>query len=308
MTEAIQSLFKLRIFKLALWLPIVVAICISIYIVFTSSLEWKSGFDGINSLIVIFKVPIGIAAISFPLVALITANHRSIQSKKQIEVAELQNQFSNYFKHLEEFEKHVSKLKLDNSKLSIESVRMLHGSLFSTFKNFHYEFPKIIKEEFLETSKEIYKELYQIKNNRYYLTKDKALNLMKKVNWLNDTFYLNKFNDYDVGNHSQINSISYYVPKTYRDLFSLFKNRILIVMHILEFSYTEKFPDYLKALQSLDINWTDEIFIEFLEEETRPAEILQLFLSDCGADGDGEIMPEKDGLYGKFSAEEPPRN
>ena len=226
-------------------------------------------------------------------------------SNKQYQESVEQNQFSNYFKHLEEFEKHLSKLNLDNSKLNIESVRMLHGSLFSTFKNFHYEFPIKIKDKYLEISKGIYTELYQVKNNRYYLTKEKALNLMNKVNWLNDTFYLTKYDDYNVGLHSQVNTISYYIPKTYKGLFSLIKDRTLIIMHILEFSYTEKFPDYLKALQSVELNWADDNVIEFLEEGSKPAEALQLFLSDCGADGNGEIIPEKDGSYGQFATNDP---
>ncbi len=309
MTEAVQSLSKLKYFKLALWGPIGVAIAFAVYIIFTSSLEGALGFQGLNNFIVIFKVPIGIAAISFPLVALVTANHRSIQSKKQIEnsqiqilEAEQQNRFSNYFKHLEEFEKHLKDFKyIDENKLHIESIRMLHGSLFHTFKNFDYDFSTSLKDKFFDTSNEIYRELYQIRNNRFYLTQEKLINLIGKVNWLNKVFYLSKYGDYETGTHKVVNEVSYYLPKTYKELFSLIKNRMLVIGEILEFSFTERLPDYIKALQEVELHWTDESNILFDEDKNMEAKPLDLFLPDCGEDGSWEPKPEHGGLFGRLT-------
>jgi len=305
MTEAVQSLWKLKFFKWALWGPIGFAIFVALYIISTSSLEGALGFQGLNNFIVIFKVPIGIAAISFPLVALVTANHRSIQSKKQIEnsqsqiiEAEQQNRFSNYFKHLEEFEKHLTPFKeVDETKLHIHSIRVLHGSLFHTFKNFDYDFSTGLKSKFFDTSNEIYRELYQIRNNRFYLTEEKLINLMEKVNWLNKMFHLNKYGDYEVGTHKMVNEVSYYFPKTYKGLFSLIKNRMLVIGQILEFSYTERLPDYLKAIQEVELNWTDESTIEFDEGNNKGIKRLDLFLPDCGEDGSSELKPDHGGLF-----------
>ncbi|MBV7433913.1 hypothetical protein KRX19_02645 [Cardiobacteriaceae bacterium TAE3-ERU3] len=81
-------------------------------------------YNGFNSFIEIYRFSLGILALLIPLVALLAANHRSEQTKKQIEVANSQNNFTNYFKHLEEFEKYIEKSdykhEVNITKLHIE--------------------------------------------------------------------------------------------------------------------------------------------------------------------------------------------
>jgi hypothetical protein len=94
MSNSVLSLFELRSFKIAFWAPITLSLSVMVYIALTSQLEFKSGYAGLNFALEIFKVPLTIFAIIFPSVALVTANHRSIQSKKQIEITLNQNRLS----------------------------------------------------------------------------------------------------------------------------------------------------------------------------------------------------------------------
>lgn len=106
-----KSLFELRRFWLAISFPLLFSASVAFYIAYTSDLNFLKGYEGLNSALDIFKVPLGILALVFPLVALAASSHRSEQSKKQIIISESQNSFANYYKHLEEFDKIVIKLK-----------------------------------------------------------------------------------------------------------------------------------------------------------------------------------------------------
>lgn len=62
--------------------------------------------DGFNKFAIYYKVPAAFAAIGFTIVGLCAANHRSGQSRAQMELTAKQNVFANHFKHVEEFEKY----------------------------------------------------------------------------------------------------------------------------------------------------------------------------------------------------------
>ncbi|MCF2911871.1 hypothetical protein [Halomonas sp. Cn5-12] len=104
-----KSLLQLKRFWLPVLFVIVVAVAIAIYIYKSSSLVFVPGYEGLDGLVKIYKVPLGVLSLLFPLVALIATSHRSEQTKKQIEMSYLQNSFSNFYKHLEEFDKLVNK-------------------------------------------------------------------------------------------------------------------------------------------------------------------------------------------------------
>lgn len=59
--------------------------------------------EGINELVSIFQIPLGIVALLIPVLAVYAANHRSEQSREIIRLTQIQNFFTNYYKHLEEF-------------------------------------------------------------------------------------------------------------------------------------------------------------------------------------------------------------
>ncbi|EHK1074245.1 TPA: hypothetical protein NKV10_002231 [Vibrio parahaemolyticus] len=68
------------------------------------TLELSLDSAGVNYLVFeLFKAPVAVAGFALPLLGLIGLNHRSEQTKKQIEEASVQNDFANFYKHREEF-------------------------------------------------------------------------------------------------------------------------------------------------------------------------------------------------------------
>ena len=94
MSRSVKALYELKSFKLALGLPIFISVALGIYIYCTSSINLDLGYIGVNYLWSMFHVPIAIFALIIPSVALVASNHRSEQSKKQIELALEQNKLS----------------------------------------------------------------------------------------------------------------------------------------------------------------------------------------------------------------------
>lgn len=99
----------------------------------TSALDWKLNVEGLKFFFLdAMKVPGSILAFYLAVLGLIGANHRSEQTKKQISATGEQNLFANYFKHLEEFKKHVDGLDQDARKhIDMTMIRTVHDVLFS---------------------------------------------------------------------------------------------------------------------------------------------------------------------------------
>lgn len=115
-----KSLFSLPIVRWCAGLSALIAIAVTITIIFSlRHLPFDFTASGFNYFTDQFKVPAALLAIGFTLVGLCSANHRSEQTKKQIErtssqialtnnqitLTREQNIFANHYKHLEEFEK-----------------------------------------------------------------------------------------------------------------------------------------------------------------------------------------------------------
>jgi hypothetical protein len=114
---------------------------------------------GFNNAANLFKVPIALLTLSIPLLALLAANHRSEQTKRQmaltatqiartdrqIAIAQGQNIFSNHFKHLEEFEKRFK--KKDKSTPHLISAHKVHGLLFPMSRKGDFSVDKDVLRE-----------------------------------------------------------------------------------------------------------------------------------------------------------------
>ena len=94
MPNSRKTLYETKQFRMALWGPILAATVLAAIIIATSPLDWRLDYVGVNNLLIYFKVPLYIASLAFPLVALVATNHRSEQSKKQIEITMEQNKNS----------------------------------------------------------------------------------------------------------------------------------------------------------------------------------------------------------------------
>lgn len=78
-----------------------------------------------------FQVPIWVAALIIPIVGLFNANHKSEQSKAAMELTKSQNNFANYYKHLEKFVEFLDFTKeIENVDHKSLNARKLHASLF----------------------------------------------------------------------------------------------------------------------------------------------------------------------------------
>jgi hypothetical protein len=117
-----------------------------IILVFTPNLKFNPSSEGWNNAIEIFKFPLGLLAVSIPLIALFAANHRSVQSKAQMELTQSQikltqtnNYITNYYKHVDEFQKylgahHFGFTEEKEGQPKVAYPRKLHKALFPLAK------------------------------------------------------------------------------------------------------------------------------------------------------------------------------
>ncbi|RUP81579.1 hypothetical protein C7Y69_07345 [Alteromonas sp. KS69] len=126
-----QSFFQLAIVKktcvCVIFLFIVLLLTISIVSSFQYDLYLDFTYNGFNNLFLMFKFPLAILATLIPLLALYATNHRSEQTKKSINLLSAQNDFTNYHRHIELFEKHIE--NIINDDVIIRS-RELHHKVF----------------------------------------------------------------------------------------------------------------------------------------------------------------------------------
>lgn len=104
-----------------------------VMIIHYSNIDFEFSYVGFNGFIDIFQVPLGILAIIIPIVALLAANHRSEQTKEQLRLTQEQNNFSNYYKHIEEFEKYCEGHKSEIPE--INKPRQTYVKIFKESKN-----------------------------------------------------------------------------------------------------------------------------------------------------------------------------
>ncbi|VXC71361.1 hypothetical protein [Massilia sp. 9I] len=118
----------------------IAAICILV----NDRLIFDLSSDGLNTAATLFKVPIGIGTLSIPALALLAANHRSEQTRQQmaltldqikrtdlqINIAQGQNIFSNYFKHFEEFENRYQKKEGVFDAAYVKDTHKAHRNIF----------------------------------------------------------------------------------------------------------------------------------------------------------------------------------
>lgn len=138
---------------------IIVAALVICFAIWTSiPMEPAFTHGGFVYFVETFKIPLGLLATIIPFIALLAANHRSEQTKKQMEltrsqiartdeqirIADGQNRFSNYFKHLEEFTKRYEKFAFD--RYTIIDARVTHRAIFPDAQNGKFALSEAILE------------------------------------------------------------------------------------------------------------------------------------------------------------------
>ena len=127
--EPTRSFIEQRALRWVVGTILIVALSIAGVIIASSNLNFDPSYSGFNHFLVVFRVPLGVLALSIPILALLAANHRSVQTSAQIESAAGQNKFSNYFKHVEEFQKFFEQIG-PIGKLADYQARDVYGCLF----------------------------------------------------------------------------------------------------------------------------------------------------------------------------------
>lgn len=122
---------------------LIVASGVSWIIIANTPLAWDLSSNGFNDFISIFRFPLGILTLIIPIVALLAANHRSEQTKEQIRVTADQNNFANYYKHLEEFVKYVDKQECAEYT---SGARYIHKMLYPDAQLGRYDLCKNLKK------------------------------------------------------------------------------------------------------------------------------------------------------------------
>lgn len=151
-----KSFLHLGIVWFAVLVLLVLSLIISGIIIYYSPLTLDLSSDGFNYFVSVFRFPLGILTLIIPIVALLAANHRSEQTKEQIRITGIQNNFANYFKHLEEFIKHLEK---QPKPKDIAGGRYIHKMIYPNSQFGNYEINKVLIDAW-ESSKSLTLELF----------------------------------------------------------------------------------------------------------------------------------------------------
>ena len=134
-----QSILELKVFRLTVFTLLVSAFVSAFLIVKSSPLQFSQSYEGFNHFFTVFRFPLAILATIIPAVALIATNHHSEQTREQIRLTNSQNNFTNYYKHIEEFEKFGLKTVAKPDKFHYTfDFRSLHSVLFNKAKDGNY--------------------------------------------------------------------------------------------------------------------------------------------------------------------------
>lgn len=173
------------------------AVLITATILANSDLKFAPTHEGFNYAATAFKFPLGILATLIPIIALLAANHKSEQTKEQMRLASTNNNFTNYFKHLSEFESYIEKHQ-DDKSIIIKSIRNLHKLSFPDAKLGNYQASKSLIRKSEETIEKIIHSTEELKNQRELISKtskslessksllfDKERQIFDRINQLN---------------------------------------------------------------------------------------------------------------------------
>lgn len=136
--------------------------------------------QGFKRFFELYDAPIKLVGSYGAILGLISLNHRSIQTKvqldissKQIELSRSQNQFTNYYQHREEFIKYTEKIATPLGSNPIDTAVLVHSNLFPNAKNGDYDPYEIVTSDFFERLSKILIECdYCFETDQFNLVKD----------------------------------------------------------------------------------------------------------------------------------------
>jgi hypothetical protein len=248
--------------------PLILAYNIIVYFIYEVSKSY--GFlltiEGLKLFVEVYQPlaqVLGVIGVFMTFVALV---NRSELTSKQIVIAnnqykesQNQNTFTNYFKHLEEFEKYAE--SKTTMFANVRDTRQLHGNLYGTFTDFHFEISKSLISELKEKLKELNSLSAVIYSEPNKIEQQVILNVIDITDWIEKEFHIQPFNDYEftifiVPVEGQPKE--YYFPIRHCDLRNLIIHRLVIVESIYRFSNKEKLGDDLDSLLNINLYLSEE--------------------------------------------------
>jgi len=146
------AFFSLPIIKWTLGIGIILIIGVCLWITLFSSREFDPRAEGFNELLEMMKFPIFLLGFFAALLALFATNHRSEQNKAAMHLAESQNRFSNFYKHIEEYENYLQNQfkRYPEDTRPIINIQKLHRCLYPNAKSDGIQFSKNIERIIFE--------------------------------------------------------------------------------------------------------------------------------------------------------------
>lgn len=238
-------------------------------IVYHTPLDWDLSGEGFNHFVQTFKVPLGLAALLIPGIALLASNHRSVQTRAQIIAAESQNNFSNYYKHLEEFEKYAGKhLATSQGHSILRHVRETHKRLFPDAINGNLRVsPKLIATIERQVS-DLLEVITRVEQQLDLEGWQKMLvDMDQKLSALEETIGITPYWDRSSSSRLQTKAgVIYSASGSYNSCFQSAYTRIHKVSAVFEFDVQTEIPNKLQLLRNIQIHDSPKAKIE----ETTP--------------------------------------
>lgn len=202
-------------------------------------------YDGINNLVFnVFRVPFSVAIVFLSLTTLFGIHLRSYTTQKQMELAGLKNNFDNYYKHRDEFKKHI--LSVCREKEVIESnLFFTHRLLFPGVKNGNYYIDSEFCNGFIKDLKMSREKLsmyvteltkLEINSPRHIQVKDNLCSIYFEVcqrcaelgfsfnEYLNHHIKDFDYNDFDFVNYKKFAYVLNHLPGRFQTIFSFDEN------------------------------------------------------------------------------------
>jgi len=207
-----------------------------------------------------FGFPISILALIIPASALIATMHRSTQLSTQINLLMNQNNFANYYKHLEEFEKYINAEILEREKELIEGGTLkVYRCCFPETRNGIYDVNSRFVAKLERITKSIFDDLHEAASNGGKMNEIlKIFNDHQQAlcNLCGIGFYY--FDVPSVMKAIPQNKEANVEQRIINNMRSIFIHRLTTIFIILKFGIINT-EDFLNSQKLLDLEFIDEV-------------------------------------------------
>lgn len=242
-----KNLIQLPAFWIVNSFIIIVSIILSMALWTNERYEWDFSAVGFKTFIEAFALPLGILAIVVPASALIASIHRSEQTRKQIDLMTETNRFSNYYKHIEEFEKHLERCNL--IKFVSYDLANIYNISFPASRSGDYNVNREIVSVAKSQAQSILTSIKEANEHKY--TYRWFINKMIKVRLsLDDLITIKfKYNDNQTMRYQIETEIRVYtIPNNLRLMMEELQIRLLVMNAIIEYGE----PSYYKKINVIE--------------------------------------------------------